>query len=129
MSFKEPGMYEGWEPYLRIRQMMIASIIFRNIGWKDFDYGHAKIFGIILWHYECTKNLNFKYCQLLRREGYGKTQNYALLKDLLDKGVLERKKNGLYEIYDKHICRINTILESFKSLNFKAVFSGEVPPG
>jgi hypothetical protein len=116
MSFKEPSMYKGWEPFLRIRQMMIASIIFRNIGWKGFDYGHAKIFGIILWHYECTKNPNFRYCELLRREGYGKTQNYTLLKDLLDRGILERQKNGLYEICKDHCCKIENIVASVKNL-------------
>jgi hypothetical protein len=125
MSFKEPSMYKGWEPYLRIRQMMIASLVFKNVGWDNFNYGHAKIFGIIIWHYECTKKSNFRYCELLRREGYGKTQNYFLIKDLLDKRIIERQSNGNYKICDKHTCGINMILESFKNFNFRAGFSGE----
>ncbi len=78
--------------------MMIAGAIFRRLGWDDFSYGHAKIFGIILWHYEATKKYVFKYSRLLRRHGYGKTQNYKLIKDLIDRKIIRRRLFGEYEI-------------------------------
>jgi hypothetical protein len=102
MSLKEPAIFQTWKPFLRIRQMVIAAAFFKAIGWENFNYGHAKIFGIILWHYEGTKDLSFNYSVLLRKNAYGKTQNYALLKILIEKDIIERKRNGSYQICEEH---------------------------
>ena len=102
MSLKEPAIFQTWKPFLRIRQMMLAAAFFKRIGWYDFSYGHAKMFGIILWHYEGTKDPSFKYSAFIRKNAYGKTQNYALLKNLIEKDIIQRKRNGSYQICEEH---------------------------
>jgi hypothetical protein len=114
MSLNEPSIFQSWKPFLRIRQMAIAAAFFRAIGWEDFYYGHAKIFGIILWHYEGTKDSSFKYSRLLRKHGYGKTQNYALLRDLVSKRILRRRYNGAYVISDEYLGLVDSVISSAK---------------
>jgi hypothetical protein len=116
MSLNEPAIFQTWKPFLRIRQMMLAAAFFKSIGWNDFSYGHTKIFGIILWHFEGTKDPYFRYSKLLRKHAYGKTQNYALLKDLIEKSIIERKRNGSYRICEEHEKFVIEIISSAKIL-------------
>ena len=109
MTADDPAVFEQFEPYMRSRLMIAAAIIFRTSKWQKWTYGHEKLMGVILWHCEEKKQYTFKYSRLLKRYAYGRTQNYKLLRDIVDRNILIRQPNGHYifpKTYQELIDRI-----------------------
>ena len=97
--------------------MIASSIVFRESKWEDWTYGHEKILGVVLWHYETKKAERFKYNRLLKKHGYGRTQNYKLLKGILESKILVRQNNGYYAFSKEYKNLIDTALNSLKILD------------
>lgn len=110
----EPIAFEDFGSYMRVRTMIAAGILLRKSGSDIWHYGHQKLLGIILWNYETTKEPRFKYRRLLKRYAYCKTQNYKLMRPMLDRKVLVRQGHGYYTFskpYEELIQRIFQILK------------------
>jgi len=117
MTADEPTIFQEFGPYFRARLMITAAIIFRKSRWEDWTYGHEKLMGVILWHYETKNQPKFKYSKLLKRHAYGRTQNYKLLKGIVDKGILIREPNGYYTFPYRYRVLIEKIFAEMKNLD------------
>ena len=84
MTGTEPRLFQNWSAYMRQRQVMASAVIFKNHDWYEWEIGHAKIYGILLWHYETKKHTKFKYSKTLKKQGYRRTHNYRLLKKIVE---------------------------------------------
>jgi len=102
---------------MRARLMIAAAIIFRKSNWDEWTYGHEKLMGVILWYCEAEKQYRFKYSRLLKRHAYGRTQNYKLLREIVDRNILTRQSNGYYEFPEKYRDLIDSIFEELKTLD------------
>ncbi len=60
MTEREPKLFKNWSAYLRQRQVMASAAIFKNQGWYQWQVGHAKLYGILLWQYEIKRQARFK---------------------------------------------------------------------
>ena len=96
MTEREPLIFRNWNEFMKIRQMRVSSIIFKNRGWYKWQEGHAKLYGILIWHYEMKKQTRFKYSKTLKKQGYQRTHNYRLLKAIVEKDLLCKEGNGYY---------------------------------
>ena len=67
MTADEPSIFQNLSPYMRAKLMMASAIVFRRSNWKHWTYGHEKLLGVILWHYETKKEKEFKYNKLLKK--------------------------------------------------------------
>lgn len=117
MTADEPAIFENMNPYTKARLMMASAIIFRRSSWKDWSYGHEKLLGVILWNYENRKEKKFKYSKVLKRDAYGRTQNYKLLKGILDRKILVKKGNGYYAFSEEYQELLDKVLESLKAID------------
>ena len=115
MTSDDPAIFQDIPQYMRTRLMLASSIVFRESKWEDWTYGHEKLFGVVIWHYETKKAENFKYNKLLKKHGYGRTQNYKLLKGILERKILVRQNNGYYTFSKRCKNLIDRVLEFIKS--------------
>jgi hypothetical protein len=60
MIIREPRLFKGLDQYVRQRQVMASAVVFKAYGWHGWQIGHAKLYGILLWHYETKKQTSFK---------------------------------------------------------------------
>ncbi len=96
---------------------MASAVLFKDQGWMDWELGHAKLFGIVLWNFETKKIKQFKYCHTLKRQGYGRTHNYRLLKELVGNNFLRKEGNGYYSLACQNIESIKKVLLLVKELD------------
>jgi hypothetical protein len=96
MIDREPRLFKGLDEYVRQRQVMASAVVFKAYGWHGWQIGHAKLYGILLWHYETKKQTSFKYSKILKKLGYRRTHNYRLLKGIVENNLLVKKGNGCY---------------------------------
>ena len=96
MIDREPRLFKGLDQYVRQRQVMASAVVFKAYGWHGWQIGHAKLYGILLWHYETKKQTSFKYSRMLKKLGYRRTHNYRLLKGIVENNLLVKKGNGCY---------------------------------
>ena len=113
----EPQIFRSWSGYLKNRQAMSSSVVFNIRNWQSWTPAHANLFGIILWNYQTTNSLKFKYSKLMKRNGYSRTHNYRLMKALLDKSLILRDGNGYYTINPDYADLINKISQVMKQLD------------
>ena len=117
MAAEEPFIFQRLNPYMKSRLMIVSSIIFRKSGWDEWSYGHEKLIGVVLWNYETKKEKRFKYNRLFKRYAYGRTQNYKLLRGIIDKNILLKEGNGYYTFPEEYQNLIDQILEVIKILD------------
>lgn len=117
MTEREPKLFKNWSAYMRQRQVMASAVIFKNHGWYQWEVGHAKLYGILLWHYETKKHAKFKYSRTLKRQGYRRTHNYRLLKTIVEKSLLQKQGNGYYSFAPSEIELIKKVLSVIKELD------------
>jgi len=126
MTADEPEIFKNMTPYMRTRLMMASAILFRLSDWKEFSYGHEKLLGVVLWQYENKKEIRFKYNKLFKKQAYGRTQNYVLLKPIVEKNILFKEGNGYYRFPEKYHPLLGKILEILKLAdNLKDGMEGE----
>jgi hypothetical protein len=117
MTADEPSIFENLSSYMRVRLMMASAIVFRVSSWNEWTYGHEKLLGVILWNYETKKERKFKYSKLLKKYAYGRTQNYKLLKAILEKNILVKQGNGYYTFSEKYQPLIDKIIDNLKTID------------
>ena len=117
MTNDDPSIFQNLPPYMRMRLMMAAAIIFRNSDLKNWTYGHQKLLGIVLWNYEKKREKSFKYSKLFKRHAYGRTHNYKLLKKILEEKILVKEGNGIYAFEKKYHTLIEQIFTGLKALD------------
>ena len=113
----EPNLFRNWDPYMRVRQVMASAVIFKNHGWAQWQVGHAKLFGILLWDFETRKRLKFKYSSSLKRYGYMRTHNYRLLNTLVENNLLQREGNGYYSFSLEELDLIKRVVMLIRELD------------
>ncbi len=96
MVEKEPELFRNFEPYMKARQVAASGAIFINHGWFNWQMGHARLFGVLLWDYERNGKRKFKYNKTLKKHGYRRTHNYRLLSAMVENKVLKKHGNGYY---------------------------------
>lgn len=117
MIDREPRLFEGLDEYARQRQVMASAVVFKAYGWHGWQTGHAKLYGILLWHYETKKQTSFKYCKILKKLGYRRTHNYRLLKAIVENNLLVKEGNGRYCLTFSEMSVIEKILRVMKQLD------------
>lgn len=117
MTEREPKLFKNWSGYMRQRQVMASAVIFKNHGWYKWQVGHAKLYGILLWHYEMKKQTRFKYSKTLKMQGYRRTHNYRLLKAILEKELLQKEGSGYYSFAVSEVKVIEKVLSLIKGLD------------
>jgi len=117
MTEREPRKFKNWNAYMRQRQVMVSAVIFKSHGWYQWQVGHAKLYGILLWHYETKKQTSFKYSKVLKKLGYRRTHNYRLLKTIVEKDLLRKEGNGYYSFTLSEIQLIKKVLSLIKELD------------
>lgn len=117
MTEREPELFKNWCSYMKLRQVMASAVVFRDQGWMDWEMGHAKLFGIVLWNYETKKIRKFKYCKTLKKQGYRKTHNYRLLKELVENKFLRKEGNGYYSLACQNVESMKKVLSLVKELD------------
>jgi hypothetical protein len=117
MTADEPSIFENLNQYMKTRLMMVSAVVFRRSSWDEWTYGHEKLLGVILWHYEAKKENRFKYSKVLKRYAYGRTQNYKLLKGILDQNILVKQGNGYYTFPEEYKSLIDKALEVLKTVD------------
>lgn len=117
MRETEPMLFKSWSEYMKQRQVMASAVIFKNHGWYEWEIGHARIFGILLWHYETTKQKSFKYSKTLKKFGYRRTHNYRLLKRIVERNLLKKRGNGCYDLNLPEIKVIDKVISLIKQLD------------
>jgi hypothetical protein len=110
-------LFKTWSQYMKQRQIMASAVIFKAHGWYEWQVGHAKIFGILLWHYETGNQTSFKYSKTLKKDGYRRTHNYRLLKRIVEMNLLKKKGNGYYHLNLPEINVIDKVLSLIKELD------------
>jgi hypothetical protein len=117
MVEKEPRLFKNWNNYMKFRQIMASAVIFKNHGWAQWQIGHAKLFGILLWNYETKKTTKFKYSDVLKKQGYRRTHNYRLLKAIVENDLLQRDGNGYYIFTAQELRMVKRVLIIVKKLD------------
>lgn len=95
MTADEPAIFENLTPYMQTRLMLASAVIFRESKMQAWTHGHEKLVGVILWNFESKKENAFKYSRVLKRYAYGRTQNYKLLKPIVDNKILEARATAV----------------------------------
>ncbi len=116
MTEREPKLFKNWSAYTRQRQAMASAVIFESYRWSQWQEGHAKLYGILLWQYEIKKQTRFKYSKTLKKQGYRRTHNYRLLKKIVDNKLLRKEGNGYYSFTLSQIEVIEKVLPLIKKL-------------
>ena len=117
MPEKEPMLFKNWSEYMKQRQVMVSAVIFKNQGWYQWEIGHARIFGMLLWYYETKKQTSFKYSKTLKKQGYRRTHNYRLLKRIVEINLLKKGGNGYYNLNLSEMKLIDEVLSLMKKLD------------
>lgn len=117
MTEKEPQLFKIWSEYAKQRQVMASATVFKSHSWYQWKVGHAKLYGILLWHYEKKRQTSFKYSKTLKKEGYRRTHNYRLLKTITEKELLQKEGNGYYSIASSKIRTLEKVLLLIKELD------------
>jgi len=117
MTADEPEIFQRLTPYMKTRLMMASATVFRKSGWKEWTYGHEKLIGVVLWNYESKGEKRFKYSKLLKRQAYGRTQNYKLLKAIVRVKILKSQGNGYYEFSEKYQDMIEKVFDAITILD------------
>ncbi len=117
MIDREPGLFKGLNEYVKQRQVMASAVVFKAHDWQEWQIGHAKLYGILLWHYESKKQTSFKYGKILKKLGYRRTHNYRLLKAIVEKKILCKEGNGRYSLATSEIETIEKVLGLIKQLD------------
>jgi hypothetical protein len=117
MVEKEPKLFRKWDPYMKTRQVVASAVIFKNHGWSQWQAGHAKLFGVLLWNYETKKNKKFKYSKTLKKQGYCRTHNYRLLKPMIYNKLLRKEGNGYYSFEISDMTTIKRVLMTVRKLD------------
>ena len=117
MTADEPSIFENLTPYMRTRLMMASVVIFRKSQMPNWSHGHEKLVGVVLWHYENRKEKRFKYSKLLKRYAYGRTQNYKLLRPIVEQKILVSQGNGYYSFAPEYENLLDRILSEMKSID------------
>lgn len=117
MAEREPKLFKNWSAYMRQRQTMASAVIFKTHGWYEWQLGHAKLYGILLWIYETEKHTKFKYSKTLKIYGYRRTHNYRLLRTIVRKKLLRKEGNGYYSFAHLDIQLIKKFLSMIKELD------------
>ena len=113
----EPKLFKAWDPYTKERQVIASAIIFNNRGWTNWQGGHAKLFGTLLWEYETKNRCKFKYSQTLKKQGYARTHNYRLLKALIEHDLLKKEGSGYYSFPFRTLRMIREIVLLLKEMD------------
>ena len=117
MIIREPRLFKGLDQYVRQRQVMASAVVFKAYGWHGWQIGHAKLYGILLWHYETKKQTSFKYSKILKKLGYRRTHNYRLLKAIVENNLLVKKGNGRYCLTFSGMRVIEKVLSLIRELD------------
>ena len=117
MKETDPQLYRNWSLYMRLRQAMLSAVTFNSVGWNDWDIGHAKLIGIILWHLENSDQVRFKYSRVFKKQGYRRTHNYRLLKGIIDAGILTAEGRGHYSVPKESIKIAYKAIEGIERLD------------
>ncbi len=112
----EPKLFRNWEPYMKTRQVAASGAIFMHHGWFDWQMGHARLFGVLLWDHERRGTRRFKYNRILKKHGYRRTHNYRLLSAMIEKRVLRKDGNGYYS-FGSNVKLIKEVLAAVKELD------------
>jgi len=113
----EPKLFRNWDPYMKTRQAVASAVIFINHGWFEWQMGHAKLFGVLLWDYEKKGNRKFKYNKTLKKHGYSRTHNYRLMSTIIQNKVLRKSGNGYYNFTPSEVKLIKKVLAVVKELD------------
>lgn len=127
MTEREPELFKDWCSYMKLRQVMASAVLFKDKGWMDWEMGHAKLFGILLWNYEIKNVKRFKYCKTLKKQGYRRTHNYRLLKGLVENGFLRKDGKGYYSLACENgesITRVLSLVKELDSIGSRDVIIG-----
>lgn len=114
MAGRKPQLFEDLDVYGRIRLMRASTLVFKNHGRHEYQVGHAKLFGVLLWYYERKKQTRLKYSKVLKKLGYQRSHNYRLLKSMVEKNLLQKEGNGYYSFAPSEIRLIKRVLYSIK---------------
>jgi hypothetical protein len=117
MVESEPKLFRNWDPYMKIRQVVVSAVIFKNHGWSQWQSGHAKLFGILLWDYETKRRRTFKYNKTLKKQGYHRTHNYRLLREIIENKLLKKEGNGYYSFAVSDVITIKRVLMAVRELD------------
>jgi hypothetical protein len=120
----EPKLFKNWDPYMKMRQVAASAVIFKHHGWLRWQMGHARLFGVLLWNYESRQSRRFKYSKILKKQGYKRTHNYRLLKDILENKILQKEGNGYYSFTAQESTTIRQVITVMKELD---MISGRMP--
>ena len=117
MIDREPRLFKGLNEYVKQRQVMASAVVFKAHDWQEWQIGHAKLYGILLWHYESKKQTSFKYGKILKKLGYRRTHNYRLLKGIVENNLLVKKGNGRYCLTFSGMSVIEKMLSVIRELD------------
>jgi len=117
MTADEPSLFENLAPYMQTRLMLASAVIFRESRMQAWTHGHEKLVGVILWNYETRREKAFKYSRVLKRYAYGRTQNYKLLKPIVDNKILISHGNGNYSFAPEYQALIEQVFIQIKNLD------------
>lgn len=117
MVGSEPKLFKNWDSYMRLRQAMASAVIFKSHGWFQWQTGHAKLFGVLLWDYETRGRGKFKYSKTLKKQGYQRTHNYRLLREILENDLLQKEGNGYYSFTVPEIAMIRQVIAVMTQLD------------
>lgn len=117
MTADEPSIFENLTPYLRTRLMMASAVIFRKSKLQEWTHGHEKLIGVVLWDYETRKEKRFKYSKVLKKYAYGRTQNYKLLRPIVEQKILVSQGNGYYAFAPEYQDLVEKISSEMKNLD------------
>lgn len=120
----EPKLFRNWDPYMRTRQVVASAVIFKNHGWFQWQMGHAKLFGVLLWDYETRRKGKFKYSKILKKQGYQRTHNYRLLREILENNLLQKEGNGYYSFTVPELEMIRQVIGVMRELD---MISNKIP--
>jgi hypothetical protein len=117
MTADQPSIFENLSPYMRTRLMMASAVILRKSLLQDWTHGHEKLIGVILWDYEMRKEKGFKYSKVLKKHAYGRTQNYKLLRIIVERKILISQGNGYYTFAPEYQDLVEKISSEMKNLD------------
>lgn len=120
----EPKLFKNWDPYMKMRQEAASAVIFKSHGWSRWQKGHARLFGVLLWDYESRKSRRFKYSRVLKKQGYQRTHNYRLLRQIIENNLLLKEGNGYYAFTVRQSATIRQVIAVMREMD---KISGKTP--
>ncbi len=120
----EPKLFRNWDPYMKMRQEAAAAIIFKSHGWSQWQTGHARLFGVLLWDYEIRRKRRFKYSKVLKKQGYQRSHNYRLLRQIIENNLLQKEGKGYYAFTVRQSATIREVIAVMREMD---KISGKTP--